>query len=153
MIKKTSVIMDNACNLILYYLNNDYQVSVNLQTMLQESGCCWSKKTRSARGSTDADICTNCVKNSLTYRWGSNSVFLASRSPPHGWLCFSQMRQTSSQILTGLCRHTSIHSQSHGQKQTSIRCNHTHNTYWEHLKCTQVEMQHSHTHTHTLIIT
>ena len=65
-------------------------------------------------------------------------------SLPPGWLCSSQKRGTSSQILSR--RHTQTKTlQSFGfvtsvinKKQTSIRWNHTHNTHWVHLKCTHI---------------
>ena len=59
------------------------------------------------------------------------------RSLPPGWLCSSQKRGTSSQILARRHKqHTTViwmcdlcHKQIN-KKQTSIRCNHTHNTHW-----------------------
>ena len=68
-------------------------------------------------------------------------------SLPHGWLCSSQKRGTSSQILAR--RHTQKHAPviwicdlCHKQiknQQTSIRCNHTHNTHWVHLNFKQIK--------------
>ena len=62
------------------------------------------------------------------------------RSLPPGWLCSSQKRGTSSQILAR--RHTlqACHKQI-SKKQTSIKYNHTHNTHWVHLNCTQIKQQ------------
>ena len=69
------------------------------------------------------------------------------RSLPPGWLCYSQNQGTSSQILAR--RHTQTNTlQSFGfvtsvinKKQTSIRCNHTHNTHWVHPKCTHIKQR------------
>ena len=75
-----------------------------------------------------------------------DSVFWAirRRSLPHGWLCSSQKRVMSSQILVQ--PHTQTNTlQSYevvtfvtNNKQTSIRSNHTH---WVQLKCTQIKQR------------
>ena len=104
-------------------------------------------------------------------RWGSRFPFFGQagrHSLPHGWLCSSQKRGTSSQILVR--RHTQIkhttaiwicnlcHKQIKKQ-QTSIRYNHTHNTRWVDLKCTQIKQRQYKPdwrctiHTHTQIAT
>ena len=67
-----------------------------------------------------------------------------------GWLCSSQKRVASSQILSRrphTNKHTLVvwicdlrHKQINKQ-QTSIRCNHTHNTPWVHLKCTHIKQR------------
>ena len=85
-------------------------------------------------------------------RWGSITFFWASRpSLPAAWLilCSSQKRGTSSQILAR--RHTQINTpviwicdlchQQIKKQQTSIRCNHTHNTHWVHLNCIQIKQR------------
>ena len=84
---------------------------------------------------TRLDCCRHLHKLSLhnpcPHRWEPNSVFgqAGRRSLPHGWLCSSQKRGTSSQILDR--RHA----------QTTIRCDHSHNTYWVHLKCTHIQQR------------
>ena len=101
---------------------------------------------------------------SLPPEMGARFHFLQAgrRSLSLGWLCSSQRRRTSSQILARRHTQTNTH-QLYGlvtsvtnKQQTSIRCNHTHNTHWVHLKCTHIkqrqykqwlEMHHSHTHT------
>ena len=71
------------------------------------------------------------------------------RSLPPGWLCSSQKLGTSSQILArrytqtntpDICICDLCHKQIN-KKQTLIRCNHTHNTHWVHLKCTQIRQR------------
>ena len=67
-----------------------------------------SKKTQPAQSWTAADICTNCVYTIPSPRDGvPDSVYWGKagrRSLPPGWLCSSQKRGTSSQILAR--RHT-----------------------------------------------
>ena len=47
----------------------------------------------------------------------------------------SEIRYVILDFPTDLC-HKQIN-----KKQTSIRCNHTHNTHWVHLKCTQIKQR------------
>ena len=97
-----------------------------------------------------ADICTNCVYTIPVPRVGGPIPFFGQagrRSLPPGWLCSSQKRSTSSQIMAR--RHTQTNTlQSSGfvssvinKKQSSIRCNHTHNTRWVHLNCPQIKQR------------
>ena len=104
-----------------------------------------SKKTQHVRGWTAADICTNCVHtNPAPRNGGPIPFFSASRqSFPAAWLCPSQKRGTSSQIVAR--QHTTpviwMYDPCHkpiNKQQTSIRCNHTH---WVHLKCTQIKQR------------
>ena len=71
-----------------------------------------SNKTQPARGRTAADICTNCAYKIPAPRDGDPIPFFGQagrRYLPPGWLCSSQKRGTTSQILAR--RHT--HKQTH----------------------------------------
>ena len=75
---------------------------VNCCSMKENTRLPWSKKTQHVRGWTAADICTNCVYTIPAPRDGGPIPFFwqaGRRSLPHGWLCSSQKRWTSSQIL------------------------------------------------------
>ena len=64
------------------------------------------------------------------------------RSIPPGWLCSSQKRGTSSQILARRHTHANKHSPALTPvTPTSIRCNHTHNAHWVHVKWTQIKQR------------
>ena len=79
-----------------------------------------------------------CLHNFCLHRWGPDSVFWQAgrRSLPHGWLCSSQKRGTSSKILAP--RHTQTNTlQSYGFV-TYVSCNHTH---WVHPKCTHIKQR------------
>ena len=118
-------------------------MNINRKTIQQAMGVLSSKKTQPARGWNAADICTNCVYKIPAPRDGSPIPFFLASRPSLPRLCSSQKRGTSIQILTW--PHTPViwicdlcHKQIN-KKQTSIRCNHTHNTHWVHLKCTQIK--------------
>ena len=87
-----------------------------------------------------------CQHNPAPRYEGPNLIFgqAGRRSLSHGWLCTSQKRGTSSQILAR--RYTQINTlQSYGfchkqikKQQTSIRCN---NTHWVHPNCTHIKQR------------
>ena len=87
---------------------------------------------------------TNCVYTIPAPRDGGPIPFFEQagrRSLPHGWLCSSQKRGTSSQILAQRYTQTNTLHPVKWMSQTinKPQCNHTHNTHWVHLKCTQIK--------------
>ena len=110
-----------------------------------------SEKTQHARGWTAAAICINCVHIIPAPRdGGPDSVFLASRpSLSTAWLALLLTKAWDVESNPGPTTHTNkdtpviwicdiCHKQIN-KKQPSIRCNHTHNTHWVHLKCTHIQ--------------
>ena len=107
-----------------------------------------SKKTQPARGWNAADICTHCVYTIPAPRdgvpipfWGQAvATCRLAGSAPH------KSRDVKSN--PGPTTHTNNHApvicvchKQINKKQTSIRCNHTHNTHWVHLKCTHKKLR------------
>ena len=89
---------------------------------------------------------------SLPQRWGPDSVFWASLpSLPAAWLVLLLTKtgdvESNPDPMTHTDRHTPViwicdlcHKQIN-KKQTSIRCNHTHNTHWVSLNYTHIKQQ------------
>ena len=112
-----------------------------------------SKKTQPARGWTAADICTNRVYTFLAPRdggpipffWGRPAVApcrLAGSAPDksEGRRVKSWPDDTHRQTHSSLWIYDLCHKQIN-KKQTSIRCNHTHNTHWVHLNSTHIKQR------------
>ena len=149
-----------------YFTGVAYLSRVTTSKMISKSS---PKKRQPARGWNAAEICTNCVYTFPAQRWGPDSDFWASRPLlPIAWLALLITKAGDFESNPGSTTHTNkhtpvnwicnlCHKQIH-KKQTSIRCNHTHNTHWVHLKCTQIKQGqykpdwrctiHTHTHTH-----
>ena len=97
-----------------------------------------SKKRQSARGWNAADICIYCVYTIPAPRDGGPIPFLASRpSLPAAWLTLLTKAgddesnpgpTTQTNTLQSFGFVTSV-TNNINKKQTSIRCNHTHNTH------------------------
>ena len=107
-----------------------------------------SKKTQPARGWNAAEICTNCVYIIPAQSWVPDSVFGASRpSLPASWLALIFTKAGDVESNPGPTTHTNNTLQSFGfvtsvtNKETSLRCNHTHNTHWVNLKSTQIKQR------------
>ena len=85
---------------------------------------------------------------SLPPEMGARFRFWASQpSLPAAWLALLLTIAGDVESNPGPTTHANKH-QSFGfvtsvtnNKQTSIRCNHTHNTHWVHLKCTQIKQR------------
>ena len=99
--------------------------------------CCWARATK-------AGICTHCINtNWARFRFLGKPTVAPCRlggSAPH---------KSGGRQVKSWPHHTNKHTPviwicdlCHEQinlKQTSIRCNHTHNTHWVNLKCTQIK--------------
>ena len=110
-----------------------------------------SEKTQHARGWTAVE-CGHMHKLCLHNLWGPDSVFWTSRpSLPAAWLALHLTKAGDVESNLGPTTHTNKHTQviwicdlCHKQinkKQSSIRCNHTHNTHWVHLNCTHIKQR------------
>ena len=111
-----------------------------------------SKKTQPARGWNATDICTNYVYSTLAPEMGTDSVFGTSRPfLPAAWLALLLTKAGGIESNPGPTTHTNKHipviwicELCHKQikkQQPTIRCNHTLNTHWFHLNCTQIKQR------------
>ena len=112
-----------------------------------------SKKTQSARGLTAADICTNCVYTIPSPRDGGPIPFFWASRPslPAAWLALLLTKAGDVESYPGSTTYTNKHTpviwicdlchKQINKKQTSIRCDHTHNTHWVPLKCTHIQQR------------
>ena len=114
-----------------------------------------SKKTQPARGWNATDICTHCVNTTLPPEMGARFRLLGkpavapcrmAGSAPHksrgrrvkSWPDDTHTQTNKHAPVIWIC--DLCHKQLN-KKQTSIRSNHTHNTHWVHLKCTQIKQR------------
>ena len=109
-----------------------------------------SKKTQPARGWNATDICTNCVNTTLSPEMGTRIRFMGKPAVAPCRMAGSAPTkagdvESNSSSTTHTNKHAPViwicdlcHKQIKKQ-QTSIRCNHTHNTHWVHLNCTQIK--------------
>ena len=103
---------------------------------------------------TRLECCRNlhklCLHNPCPQRWGPDSVLWASPPAlPSAWLALLLTKAGDVESNPGPTTHTNKHTpviwmcdlchKQINKKQTSIRCNHTHNTHWVHLKCTHTK--------------
>ena len=133
---------------------DDFQIDRIRQDLMVtlKSAVRWSKKTHTSRGWTAADICTNCVYTIPVPEMGARFRFLASRRLlPAAWLALLLTKAGDVESNPGPATHTNKHTpviwifdlchKQINKKQTSIKCNHTHNTHWVHLKCTHIQQR------------
>ena len=89
---------------------------------------------------------------SLPPEMGAQFRFWASRpSLPAAWLALLLTKAGDVESNPGPTTHTNKHTpviwicdlchKQINKKQTPIRCNHTHNTHWVHLKCTYIQQR------------
>ena len=92
-----------------------------------------------------------CRHNPCPQRWGPYSIFWTSRpSLPAAWLALlltnsgdveSNLGPTTQNKHTPVIWMCDLCHKQINKKQTSTRCNHTHNTHWVHLKCTHIQQR------------
>ena len=105
---------------------------------------------------TRLDCCKHlhklCLHNPCHHGWGPDSVSLAiRRSLPAAWLALLLTKAGDAESNPGPTTHINKHTpvmwicdlchKQINKKQTSIRCNHTHNTHWVYLKYTHIQLR------------
>ena len=118
---------------------NLFMLQKLIETVKVKNNNIWSKKRHPARGWTAAQIVST---QSLLPKMGPNSVFWASRpSLPAAWLALLPGPTTHTEKHTPVIWICDLCHKQINKKQTSIRCNHTHNTHWVHLNCTHIKQR------------